>query len=79
MGQLSADGTTVLRNDDLRVRSTAQESTRTIHIDVKTPAGYTRVAIDVDSGDVVASTKGRTSTAAYESMLAALKDRRRSS
>jgi glutamyl/glutaminyl-tRNA synthetase len=37
---LIADGTTVLRNDDLRVRRTVQESAQAIQVDVKT-AGVT--------------------------------------
>jgi hypothetical protein len=67
-GRLEADGTTVLRSGDTRVRAKTQESTNTLHVDAKTPAGYTRIAIDLDSGDVVAVTKGRTSTIAYDAM-----------
>lgn len=72
--RLVADGSTVLRNDDVRVRSTTQESKRVLHIDAKTPVGYTRVAISLDSGEVVAVTKGATSKAAYDAMMKKLAD-----
>jgi hypothetical protein len=70
--RLVADGTTVLKNGEMRVRSTAQQATGTLHVDAKTPAGYTRVAIDVGSGEVVAVTRRRTSKAAYDAMMAKL-------
>jgi hypothetical protein len=71
-GRLSADGTTVLRNGEIRVRGTIQASTRTVHLDTRTSAGYTRVAIDLDTGSVVAVTTGRTSKVAYDAMLSKL-------
>jgi hypothetical protein len=71
--RLECGGTGLLQNGALRVRSIAQRSTGVLHVSAKTPAGWTRIAISLETGGVVAVTQGRTSEAAYDAMMKKLR------